>query len=121
MKLTAKQCEFIKSSKFGIIATAKDNQPRACIAIPEEAENDFVIFADVQMIATNQNIMANKKVFTSFYDSELVYCIKADGIAEYLTEGKIFEKLKNKLLPQGLNVKAAIKITLSNIFEGKES
>ena len=120
MQLTNNQIEFIKNSKFGIIATSKDNHPRACIAMPEIAENDYVIFADVQMKKTNVNIQSNAKVFVSFYDEELVHCLKADGVAEYITTGDTCEKIKAKLKPEGLSVKAVIKIKLSNIFEGKE-
>jgi len=100
-----------------------NTHPRACIVIAEEAVDDYVIFADVQMQKTNINIKKNPNVFVSFYDNELVHCLKADGVAEYLPSGEIFERVKSKLVAQSKfyeKMKAAIKVILSNIVEHEE-
>jgi len=85
MKLTQEQCDFILNSKFCIIATSgKQNQPRACVVMPEMAFDDKVIIADCQMGKTRENILANPRVFLSFYDNNLEWCMKCEGIAEYV-------------------------------------
>lgn len=120
MQLTQKQKDFILNSDFGIIATSYNNQPRACVAIPEIAEEDYVIFADIQMKKTNINLQNNSKIFVSFYDKKLINCLKANGKADYIKSGDVFEKIKNKLAKENLKVKAIVKIYLTDIFEGKE-
>jgi hypothetical protein len=87
MNLTQKQCDFILNSKFCIVATSnKQNQPRACVVMPEMAFDDKVIIADCQMDKTRENVLENPKVFLSFYDNDLEWCMKCDGTAEYICD-----------------------------------
>ena len=85
MELTEKQSNFILDSQFCVVATSdKKGQPRACIVMPEMAFGDKVIIADCQMQKTSENIKANPKVFLSFYDNDLDWCMKCEGVAEYI-------------------------------------
>jgi len=120
MKLNDKQCNFIQNSKFAILATANENQPRACVVIVEKAYDEYVVFADCQMKQTNKNLMNNNKCFVSFYDEKLNNCIKCEGISTYKAAGTLFEEEKEKLAREGLSVKGVILVKVLNIFEGKE-
>jgi len=128
MKLTKKQCEFILSSQFCIVATSdKSGQPRACIVMPEMAFDDKVIIADCQMGKTCENVKANPKIFLSFYDDKLDFCMKCEGVAKYINEknssggGQHFVAIKNKLGAEGLQVAGIIITAVKSIYEHKEN
>jgi len=89
MNLSQKQCDFVLNSKFCIVATSDaSNQPRACVVMPEMAFDDKVIIADCQMGKTRENILQNPKVFLSFYDNDLEWCMKCDARAEYISDAE---------------------------------
>ena len=121
LQLSKSQCEFILGAKFCVLATCAGNQPRACIVIPERADGDKVIFADCQMHKTKTNILNNEKVFVSFYDDELDYCMKCDGVAKYIPEGALLEQIKSKLSRQGWSVAGLVEVTIKTVYEHKEN
>lgn len=118
--ITKQQQEFIKGSKFGVLATCKDNKPRSCVAIVEGVDTQHVIFADVQMNATRDNLKSNPNVHVYFCDSEMSKRVVGDGIAEYKTGGDQFEEIRDRLAGDNLNVRGIIKIKLSSISDIQE-
>ena len=109
------------NAKFCVLATSKNNQPRACIVMPEKAFGDKIIIADCQMSKTRLNIKANETVFVSFYDNSLDRCMKCDGTAKYITGGELFAQVKSKLAMQNLRVAGLVEITIHSIFEHREN
>lgn len=116
MNLSKEQIEFINKNEWVIFATADGNGiPRAAVVIPSLVDLDRIIISDVQMGQSAKNIQENSKVFISSYDKKMNKCLKITGVAEYITNGKLFNEIKEFENSRNVKIKAIIPILIESI------
>jgi len=118
MELNQKQIELLGRRNLVILATTDKNcQPRAIIVEVNKAEKDKLVITSNQMIVSEKNILANRKVFVLAYEEDYHYGIKITGEAEYLSSGEYFEYVKGLGTNKNYSPKATVVISIKNIEE----
>ncbi len=117
MILNDKQLDLLNRRKIVVLATSKDNQPRAIFVEINKAENDEIVITNNEMKATQENILANKKVFILAFEEDYHYGLKISGEAEYHTEGKYFDFVKNLETNKKYSPKGAIVVKTKEVTE----
>ena len=88
MTLTQEQIDIINSNDWVVFATSDTkNQPRASLLTPSVVESDRIIFSNMQMGKTAENLQANPNVFVAAYDKNLDKCVKVTGTVELTSNG----------------------------------
>jgi len=122
MQLSQNQIDFINNNEWLIVATNDiASWPRAAVVIPSRVEPGRIILSDVQMEQTNKNIRSNPKVFISSYDKDMNKALKITGIAEYITNGALFDEICEFEATRNVDIKAIIVVSINNIFETSEN
>jgi predicted pyridoxine 5'-phosphate oxidase superfamily flavin-nucleotide-binding protein len=117
-KLNQKQIDLLNKQKIIVLSTSdKNNQPRAIFVEANKIEDDKIIITDGAMKITNQNIKENKNVFVLSFENNYSYGLKISGKAEYFSEGKYFEYVKNLEENKKYSPKGAIVIEIEKIEE----
>ena len=95
MTLTQEQIDIINSNDWVVFATSDTkNQPRASLLTPSVVESDRIIFSNMQMGKTAENLQANPNVFVAAYDKHLDKCVKVTGTVELTSDGELFDEIK---------------------------
>ena len=120
MKLTKEQIDLLNRRKIIILATSSlKGDPRAIFVEANQAKDDKIIITDNEMETTRRNLLENKQVFILVSEEDYSYCLKISGKAEYYTEGKYFDFVRNLEANKDFLQKGAIVITIKNINEFK--
>ena len=95
MNLTSEQIQFMRDNGPMIFATSsRSGEPRASIVQTDGVYEDSIIIDDVQMGQTAKNVKENDKVFVLSFAPDYHRWLKISGVAEYLTDGELFEQRK---------------------------
>lgn len=95
MTLTQEQIDIINSNDWVIFATSdSNNHPRASLLTPSVVESDRIIFSNMQMGKTAENLRTNPNVFVTAYDKDLDKCIKITGNVTLESNTELFNSIK---------------------------
>ncbi len=118
MDLTKQQIDLLNERKVVALATSGVNAvPHVIFVEVNLADKDEIIITDNQMELTKKNIIENKKVSILAFKEDYSYCIRISGEAEYYTEGKYFDFVKNLETNKDYSPKGAVVVKIKEIFE----
>lgn len=120
MRLTQKQADLLKRRKIVVLATSNlQGKPRAIFVEVNKAKGDQIIITDNEMVTTKKNLLENKQVALLAFEEDYSYCLKILGEAEYYTEGRYFNFVKNLETNKDYSPKGAVVITIKEVIELK--
>lgn len=120
MELTKKQLDLLRKGKIVVLATSStDGTPRAIFVEINKVENNKIIITDNEMEITRKNLLENENVFILAFKKDYNYCLKVSGKAEYYSEGKYFDFVKNLEANKDHDPKGAVVITIKEVAEFK--
>jgi pyridoxine/pyridoxamine 5'-phosphate oxidase len=118
MELSQKQKDLLCRRNLVVLATAdEERQPRIIIVEVNKTEKNELIITSNQMVISEKNILANKKVSVLAYEDDYSYGIRITGEAKYLSSGEDFEYVKSLETNKNYSPKAAVVITINTIEE----
>jgi len=118
MKINNQQKELLEKNEVVLATVNKDGSPNAIIVAElRVVEPSKVVITDNFMEITNENIKKDPRVCLVVYSEDWREGYKFTGKAEYQTEGKWAEFVKQVEANNGLPAKGAIVFEVERVYE----
>jgi hypothetical protein len=105
---------FNLKNKYVALATCdKEGNPHNIVVQVSEVNDKEIFITDNYMQKTKENIKNNPKVALVFWEGE--EGVKINGTAEYISSGKVLNKVKNLEENKGFPAKGAIVINIEEV------
>jgi len=118
MKLNKKQSDLLERRKMVVLATSDlQAMPSAIFVEVNYAKDNEIIITDNEMKRTKNNLLKNSYVSVLAFEEDFSYGLKIFGEANYYTEGKYFDFIKNIESNKGYSPRGVIVITIKGVIE----
>lgn len=119
-ELSLNEIEEIKNNEYVVLSTANNNIPRSIIVMPSRIGTNRIIFSNIQMNKTFENIKNNPNCFVNVYIKEKNdKQYKINCVCDIYSNGDLFKEIKEfeetNNLPEELKVNQIIVANIKNI------
>lgn len=118
MKINKRQKELLETEAIAVATINKDGSPNLiAVALAKVVSSSTIIITDNFMSHTPENIKKDPRICLAVWTKDWKEGYKFVGKAEYQTQGKWAKFVKEMKENKGFPAKAAIIITIENIFK----
>lgn len=117
MKINSKQKQLIEKQVLAISTVNQDGGPNiAAVAEARIVEEDKILITDNFMKTTKDNLLRDNRICIIVWSQDWNEAYKIIGKVKYFTSGKWFNFVKKMKENEGLPAKAAVLVTVEQIF-----
>lgn len=116
--ITGKIKELLEKEVVALTTVSDDGRPNViAVACCKVIEGNKVLVTDNFMNKTRQNLVSNQHVAMAVWSKDMENGYQLKGVAECITEGKYKELVDKDPNNKGLAHKAAVLVTVSEIWD----